>query len=170
MQEIVKEANAAIGTNAIVAARRLPSGDSKAKWEGNSKFLEVFGVEAKFRTKEYTVLTYRVQTIIFNTDDQTKAIAEIYYQNPRLEGRVKIVRVGRAKKDAGKQSAPLYIGVAEPEQANHRIEQGLIWEAYCTIASPFSKNAESLNAFNAKDMDTLQSTAQMQCNVDFVQP
>jgi hypothetical protein len=41
---MVKEANAAIGTNAIAAARRLPSGDtiptfyereSKAKWEGN---------------------------------------------------------------------------------------------------------------------------------------
>jgi hypothetical protein len=69
-QEIVKEANAAIGTDAIAAARRLPSGDtiltfhekeSKAKWEGNPKLLEVFGVEARFCTKEYIVLVYSVQ-------------------------------------------------------------------------------------------------------------
>jgi hypothetical protein len=39
---------------------------------------------------------------------------------------VRVVRVGRAKEDAGKQYAPLYIEVAEPEQASHLIEQGVI--------------------------------------------
>lgn len=66
-----------------------------------------------FRTKEYTVVAYGVQTTILNIDDQTKAIAEIYSQNPRLEDRVRVVRIGGAKNDAGKQLGPLYIGVTE---------------------------------------------------------
>jgi hypothetical protein len=159
-QEIVKEANAAIGTNAIAAARRLPSGDtiltfhereSKAKWEGNPKLLKVFGAEAKFRTKEWTVLAHGVQMeITLYLDDQTRAIAEIYCQNPRLEGRVKIVRVGRAKKGAGKQFAPLYIGIAELEQAKYLIEQGLILGSVLHNCEPFFKECRVTQCINCQ--------------------
>jgi hypothetical protein len=41
--------------------------------------LEVFGAEARFHTKEYTVLVHGVQVgATLNLDDQTKTIAEIY--------------------------------------------------------------------------------------------
>jgi hypothetical protein len=91
-----------------------------------------------------------METSTLNLGDQTRAIAEIYCQNPRLEGRVKIVRVGRAKKDAGKQFAPLYIGVTEPEQANHLIEQGLILGSVLHNCEPFFKEYRVTQCINCQ--------------------
>jgi hypothetical protein len=53
-----------------------------------------------------------------------RPIADIYSQNPRLEGRANVVRIGGTRNDVGKQYAPLHIGIAESEQANNLIEQG----------------------------------------------
>jgi hypothetical protein len=52
------------------------------------------------------------------------------------------VRLGRTRKDAGRQFAPLYIGVIEPEQANHLIEQGLILGSVLHNCEPFFKECQ----------------------------
>jgi hypothetical protein len=73
-------------------------------------------------------LAHGVQVRAVNQADQTGAIASIYAQNPRLRDVVRIVRVGWAKRTltSGERVAALYIGVAEPDQANHLIDTGLL--------------------------------------------
>ena len=51
-----------------------------------------------------------------NPSNQPKAIAEIYNQNPKLLGKVRIVQVGWSKKviTQRKKRAALHIRVADP--------------------------------------------------------
>jgi len=146
-QQVVQDANAAIGANAVAAAQRLPSGETiltfyekegRAKWESDERLLRTFGPGATLRTKTFTVLAYRVPTTL-SIDNQKEAIAKIYSQNPSLKDRVTITRVGRARKDAEKPTAPLYIGVVEPEQANYLIRQGLLWGSMLYNCEPYFK-------------------------------
>lgn len=102
----------------------------------NEKDLEIKGFRASELGRDF--LEASVKTIL-NIYDQTKAIAEIYSQNSCLEGRVRVVRVGRAKKDAGKQYDPLHIGIAEPEQENHLVDQRLILGSILHNCEPFLK-------------------------------
>ena len=139
--ELVRDINSATnGSGDVIAARRLPSGDvlvafqsvlEKQKWEDRLEVLQTFGIGARFRTREYTVLAHGVQVRSVNQADQTRAIEAIYSQNPRLRGLVRIVRVGWAKKTlkAGKRLAALHIGIAEPDQANLLIDTGLLMDS-----------------------------------------
>lgn len=136
-QEIVRDINASIECDAAIAARRLQSGDTlltfetedaRKKWEKDPKVVQMFGIDARIRTKEYTVLAHGIRVPIVNPQDQQAAIKAIYAQNPKLQGRVTIVRVGWAHKTLKyhKKTGPLHIGLAEPEQANLLIDQGLL--------------------------------------------
>src|SRR5271169_5345697 len=146
-QQVVQDANTAIGANAVVAAQRLLSGETiltfykkegRAKWESDERLLRTFGLEATLCTKTFTVLAYRVPTTL-SINNQKEAIAKIYSQNPSLKDRVTITRVGRARKDVEKLTAPLYIGVVEPEQANYFIQQGLLWGSMLYNCKPYFK-------------------------------
>ena len=136
-QEIVRDINASIECEAAIAARRLQSGDTlltfeteeaRRKWEKDPKVIKTFGTDARIRIKEYTVLAHGVRVPIVNPQDQQAAIKAIYAQNPRLQGKVTIIRVGWAYKTLKhhKKIGPLHIGLAEPEQANLLIDQGLL--------------------------------------------
>lgn len=136
-REIVRDVNEKIQCEAVVAARRLPSGDTlltfegeeaKRKWQGNIKVTEAFGADAKLRIREYTVIAHGVRVASLDVKDQKAGIASIYTQNPALKGVVTVVRIGWSHKTIkqGKRTAPLFLGIAEPEQANLLIEQGLL--------------------------------------------
>ena len=137
--EIVRDVNSALEEEgAVIAARRLPSGDvlitfqgeeGKKKWEKDHKGLTAFGENARYRTREFTVLVHGIRVAAVNPANQDKAIAEIYAQNPKLKEAVKIVRLGWSKKTikSQKRYAALHVGVAEPEQANRLIDSGLLY-------------------------------------------
>jgi hypothetical protein len=136
--ELIRDINSELQCEAVVAARRLPSGDtlitfenddSKKRWAKSSTVIGVFDTGARVRTREYTVMAHGVRVATVNTQDQRKAIEEIYSHNPKLKGLIEIVRVGWARKaiQQGKRTAPLHLGIAEPEQANLLIEQGLLY-------------------------------------------
>jgi hypothetical protein len=94
-QELVRDANAAIGTSAVTGVRRLPSGsivltfkgqEEKEKWEESPILLGVFGEGARCQLREYTVLALGVQVAAIDQANQAKAIADIYDQNPQFRG------------------------------------------------------------------------------------
>ena len=70
--------------------QRVPE---KQKWKAYLKVLQVFGIDARFCIREYTVLVYSIQVRSVNQADQVGAIANIYVQNPQLKDIVHIVRV-----------------------------------------------------------------------------
>ena len=139
--ELVRDINTATnGSGEAIAARRLPSGDvlvafqgveEKQKWEARPEVLQAFGTGARFRVREYTVLAHGIQVKSVNQADQAGAIANIYSQNPQLKDVVHIVRIGWARRTlkSGKRVAALHIGTAEPEQANHLIDIGLLLDS-----------------------------------------
>jgi hypothetical protein len=135
--ELVRDINTKIQCESVVAARRLPSGDTlvtfegeeaKKKWEKDQAVLDAFGTNARIRTREYTVIAHGIRVAAIDPKNQKTAIESIYAQNPRLQGVVEIVRVGWANKTIrlGKRTAPLHLGIAAPDQANQLIEQGLL--------------------------------------------
>ena len=74
-QEIVRDINASIECKAAIAARRLQSRDTlltfeteeaRKKWEKDLKVVRMFGTDARIRTKEYTVLAYRIRVLTIN--------------------------------------------------------------------------------------------------------
>lgn len=120
-----------------MAARRLPSGDTlltfegeeaKKKWQDSKKVTEAFGADARLRTREYIVIAHGVRVASLDVKDQKAGIASIYAQNPSLKNVVTFVRIGWSSKTIkqGKRTAPLFLGIAEPEQANLLLEQGLL--------------------------------------------
>lgn len=61
-----------------MAARRLPSGDvlvtfnkedNKTKWAKDPKVTQAFSTTAKVRTREYTVIAYRIRVAALNISD-----------------------------------------------------------------------------------------------------
>jgi hypothetical protein len=76
--------------------------------------------------------------------DQARAIEEIYKQNPKLQGRVEILRLAWRKSLllSGRRVGPLHISVAEPEQANFLIESGLVWDCQLHDCEPFSGDCQ----------------------------
>jgi hypothetical protein len=80
---------------------------------------------------------------------QAQAIEELYKQNPKLRGTVDIVRVAFTKKLlwSGRTTGPLIISVTEPEQANHLINAGLIWQYKLHDCEPFEGNCVITQCF-----------------------
>ncbi|KAG9240835.1 hypothetical protein BJ878DRAFT_559605 [Calycina marina] len=135
--EVVRDVDTALKENVVTASRTLPSGNtvitfdksaSKEKWAKTQVLAEGVGQTLEF-VREYTVLLHGIRVATVDTRDQGKAKEEIYAQNRGLEGKVEIVRVAWPKKTIkdGKRIAPLHIGMAEPEQANILIDQGLLY-------------------------------------------
>src|ERR1700716_4301102 len=161
-QQLVKELNETIGESDIVAARRLPSGDilatfqgekEKTKWESQKKLLQAFGEDARVRIREYTILAHGIHVAAINLANQNKAIAEIYSQNPRIKDKVKIVRLGWSKKalSQGKTRSALYIGVASPEQANLLLNQGLLFESELHDCEVFEGECQVTQCFKCME-------------------
>ena len=63
-----------------------------------------------------------------DTLSKAAVLEQIYAKNPKLSGIVEILGVQWAKKTVrlGKKVALLHVSVAEPEQANILIDQGLL--------------------------------------------
>jgi hypothetical protein len=102
--------------------------DEKARnhWLSSQSWLKVFGEGARIKRREFIVLAHGIR--VNQVQDSTKAVQEIYRQNPQLKGAVEILRVAWPKRllRAGRTTGPLHISVAEPEQANTLIDRGLI--------------------------------------------
>jgi hypothetical protein len=116
-----------------VAVRKLPSRemvlamDSKqacTSWLANQSWLSAFREGARVKKREFAVVAHRIQV----NQVQGNMIKEIYKQNLRLRGSVKILQVAFSKKllQSGCTTSPLVISVAEPEQANCLIDTGLV--------------------------------------------
>jgi hypothetical protein len=157
--ELVRDLNSKLQCETIVAARRLPSGDtlitfdgddSKKKWAKNPMITKAFGTDARVRTREYTIIAHGVRVAAVDTRDQQKAIEGIYSQNPKLQGLIEIVRVGWARKtiQQGKRTAPLHLGIAEPEQANLLIEQGLLYGSELHDCEVYSGDCQVTQCFH----------------------
>ncbi len=157
-RELVRDINTELDCEAVVAARRLPSGDvlvtfdkedDKTKWAKDPKVTQAFGTTAKVRTREYTVIAHGIRVAALNVSDQKTAIASLYAQNPKLWGSIEIVRVGWAKKTIvqGKKVAPLHIGIAEPEQANKLIDHGLLFGSELHDCEVFSGDCKITQCF-----------------------
>lgn len=137
-RELVRDLNAQLEGEPVIAARRLPSGDvlvtfateeSKKKWETTPTLIAAFGAGARSRRKEYTVIAHGITVASIDPRDQEKAIKGIFSQNPTLKGKVEFIRVGWSRKTISKhkKAGPLHIGVAEPEQANYLVDNGLLY-------------------------------------------
>jgi hypothetical protein len=131
----------------VVAVRKLPSGDSlitldteetREIWLKDTKWLAIYGRNARVKRREFVVLAHGIK--VNQVQDQAKAKQEIYNQNPKLRGIVEILRVTWSKKliRSGRTSGPLQVSVAEPEQANLLIRDGLIWDYQIHECEPYS--------------------------------
>jgi len=149
----VRKANEALGHEAVLRIRKLPSGDmiirfkdkeGKEEWEKSPELWKAFGQEARCQAREYTVLAFGVQVDSLNQEEQAKSIKEIYAQNPLLESQVGIIRIGWAKRtlQQGRVYAALHIGVSSPEQANVLIKQGLYLGQVYHHCEPFFKECQ----------------------------
>ena len=147
-KELVEQLNSAgaeIGGQ-IVAARGLPSGDmvlttdeeqTRIKWITNQQWLKAFGTGARVKRREFIVLAHGIK--VGQAQEPQQTIDDIYQQNPKLQGTVEILRVSWSKKllRTGRKTGPLHISVAEPEQANALIKNGLIWDYELHDCEPF---------------------------------
>jgi hypothetical protein len=134
-KEIIKQLNTSAGTGEAVALRRLPSGDllltldsenARNAWLRDNKWLVVLGEGVRIKRRAFIILAHGMR--LSQVQNPASAIREIYRQNPALQGKVDIIRVAWQKRllRSGRTTGPLYISVAEPEQANSLIEAGLI--------------------------------------------
>lgn len=101
------------------------------------KWLEVFGVGARVKRREFLVQVHGIR--IKQAQNQADTVRIIYEQNPRFSGSVEILRTNFSKKllKSGRPSGPLMVAVAEPEQANQLIDSGLIWMHELHDCEPF---------------------------------
>ena len=146
VEDINKGVKEAGGKGGVVAARRLPSGDiavttededTRHRLEKDRDWLQAVGEGAQVRRRTYVVLAHGIR--VSSVDTET-AIKSIYTQNPKLVGHVEILAIRWAKKGlrAGKTKAPLHLCIAEPDQANVLIDQGLIWQYQLHRCEPFA--------------------------------
>lgn len=137
-QELVEDLNAKFPGNPVLAARRLPSGDVLITTESKEKRQELqkdqswtasLGAGAVVKRRGYTVLAHGIRVSQIDTNSQNEAIQEILKQNRGLKDKVEILRVGWTRRaiKGEKQVAPLLVTVAEPEQADYLIDNGLLW-------------------------------------------
>lgn len=145
-KELLEQINK-LGTAGIaVAIRKLPSGDMVLTMEdeqartsrlADTTWLEVFGPGARIKKREFAVMAHGIK--VSQVQNQAQAIADIYQQNPRLQGAIEIVRVAFTKRllKSGRATGPLIISVTEPEQANRLIDAGLIWSYELHDCEPF---------------------------------
>ena len=154
--DIVKTVNNAGAGGQAMAGRRLPSGDviltmdtaaSKEALQKTTTWLASLGTGAAVVRKQYTIVAQGVKISQIKTHDQTTAIRQVYAGNPGLDREVEILRVSWARKTikqwekAGKpasKTGPLLIGIAGPEQANHLIDAGLVFDYQVHECEPYS--------------------------------
>jgi len=146
-KELLDGVNRHIGTGKAIAIRTLGSGDmtmaledteTRTKVLEDQNWLTVFGEGARIKRREFIVQAQGIR--LQQVQDPKATIAEIYCQNPRLVGKVDILRttVARRVLRSGRIFGPLLIAVAEPEQANILIDSGLIWSYELHECEPFS--------------------------------
>lgn len=97
-------------------------------------------------------MAYGLRVATINTKDQRKAIAGIYSQNPKLRETVEILHVGWARKfiQQGKRIMPLHIEIAEPEQTNLLIEQGLLYGSEIYNCEVYTGDCQAMQYFNCQ--------------------
>jgi hypothetical protein len=156
-QELV-EAIRKEGAEQVIAARRLPSGDvlvtttsqdARKGVQKDTAWLKAFGEGARVKHRSYTVLAHGVRVAHFDMQKQKEAIEAIYSQNPELRGLAEIKALHWSKRTlkARKPFAPLLIDVAEPEQGNHLVDAGLIWDYQLHDCEPFTGNCKVTQCF-----------------------
>ena len=159
--DIVRDINIELKDQSVVAARRLPSGDVMVTFEDQQKrdlwvkgpeIVRAFGETARVKTQEHTVLAHGIRVAAVDPARREEAIKGIIAQNPKLQGRVEIVRLSWAKKTIklGKRIAPLHIGVATPEQANMLIEQGLLLDSELHDCEVFWGDCQVVQCFHCQ--------------------
>jgi hypothetical protein len=146
-KELLEQINKSEVAGVAVAIRKLPSGDMILTMEdeqartsrlANTAWLEVFGPGARIKKREFAVIAHGIR--VSQVQSQAQAIADIYQQNPQLQGTIEIVRVAFTKRllKSGRATGPLIISVTEPEQANRLIDAGLIWSYELHDCEPFT--------------------------------
>jgi len=159
--ELIRDVNTALSYEVVVAARRLQSGDilltfssdtEKKRWEKDPKLTAAFGTNGKLRTREHTILAHGISVASIKVQDQAQAIKDIFTQNPALQGKVEIVRVGWSKKTVkySKKFAPLHIGIKEPEQANLLLDNGIVLGSEYHDCELFFGDCQVTQCFNCQ--------------------
>jgi hypothetical protein len=156
-RELVEEFQRRGGVD-VVAARRLRSGDilvtakskeARVQLQQSEEWTKGAGEGAEARRKRFTVIAHGIKRAQLDPKDQAKAIWEILAQNPRWKGRVTILSIAWATKErlGGPPTAPLIINVAESDQGDFIIDEGLIWNYQIHDCEPFSGNCKVTQCF-----------------------
>jgi hypothetical protein len=160
--DIVRDINAELCDQSVVAARRLPSGDvivtfdnqqKRDQWAKGPEIVRAFGSTARVKAREYTVLAHGIRVAALDPAQKDRAIKEIMAQNPKLQGKVEIVRLAWARKTIklGKRIAPLHIGVATSDQANILIDHGLLFDSELHDCEVFWGDCQVVQCFHCQE-------------------
>ena len=158
---LVEEINKNTVGNSARAARRLNSGQvvvsfeteqERKRWEFGGEAQKIFGQAASIKSRDYTVI---VPNMPLNklSGDKEEVIRGLYAQNPSWAGKVEITRVNYAAKsrDTNKRSAPLFIGVKEPSQANVACQKGLVCDGELFDVEVYAEGCRVLRCYNCQE-------------------
>ena len=122
-------------------------------WAKRLETVRAFSSTARVKAREYTVLAHGIRVAAVDPAKREEAIRGIIAQNPRLQGKVEIVRLAWARKTIklGKRIAPLHIGVSTPEQANILVEQGLLFDSELHDCELFWGDCQVVQCFHCQE-------------------
>jgi hypothetical protein len=154
--ELLRALQGTPAEKAVVAARRLPSNDivftvsspeACKKLVQEAKWVQSICTTAQLKRREYVVLAHGIARQSIPTDQQA-AIAALKSQNPTAP--IEILRTGWSRKAirTGKTITSLHISVAEPEQLNWLVDNGLLWGSQVHDCEPFFGDCQITQCFN----------------------
>ena len=155
-KELVEELNKRCAGK-VLAARRLGSGDilvttkdrtARQELQKETEWIEACGEGASLRRRLYMVMVHGIRVSTIDATNKPEAIEAIYSQNTNWTD-IEILAVAWSRKTIRdrKVVAPLYVGVAEPEQANHLIDAGMCWESQLHDCEPFVGDCQVTQCF-----------------------
>ena len=149
-EEIVRKVNAAIGREAAVAARKLPSGDYAitCKTTEEKRILETdrtwtaeaFGENASIQKRKILVVAHGINKEAAEAN-QAQLTTQLRNQ-PGGPLEVLEAKLPRSAKTTPKKVTALYIAVATVQQAEQLCRDGLIWQYGYYPCEPFAEGAQ----------------------------
>jgi hypothetical protein len=149
--EVVSATNTALGTNDVVATRRLPSGDTILTFQDSipptvitdqSWVQRTFGASAQLYESEYTVIAKGLPVDRITRVDQKQLLTDIRVQVPALT-RIKV----EPPRAPTARFTTVILHLRSAEAATRLCERGLIWEAQIFNCEPYSSDLRLRRCF-----------------------
>jgi len=161
LAQIVQKANAATGSSAVLAARRLPSGDvvlsfdtesSKDQYIDNIALCSVFGPDAAPIQRGFLVTAFSFPRSSVEKLSDIQLASRLRSENPSWLGAVQLLRAvctAGTKKRSGSLLS-LVLVFATPQQANKVIDDGVLFEAQLHNAEPLFPDCQVRRCFRCQ--------------------